>query len=119
MSCFILQTRIQGEIRSELKKVARKPSLIPSGAEQQFVTNAINIAWSLVTAVPPFISSCDEHTFHDDLHEKSVYWEDDSESTYKLKYIRPVLYTNSLGAITQKGSVRNTKPDGGKTCKYY
>ena len=61
-----------------------------------------------MTAVPPLISSCDKHTFHDHLHEQSSYWDYD-RTNYKLKYIRPVLYTNSLGAVTLKGSVRNAE----------
>lgn len=91
-----------------------KHSLVSSADKHQFVIKAIDIAWSLVTAVPPLIPSCDERTFHDDLHEKSIYWDDECQTNYKIKYIRPVLYTNSLGAITQKGSVRNAKLDEGK-----
>ena len=75
---------------------------------EHFVKRAISVAWSLVTAVPPLISSCDELTFRDDLHEKSSQWVDD-RTDYKLKYTRPVLYTNSLGAVTLKGSVRNAE----------
>ena len=87
---------------------------------QQFITRAIDIAWSLARAVPPLISSCDEHTFRGDLHEKSFDWDDECQTNYKLTYVRPVLYANSLGAITQKGRVRNAKLDGGKLiCNYY
>ena len=91
-----------------------QPSLSSSDKMKQFVTGAINIAWSLVTAVPPLIPTCEEQRFHEDLHEKASSWSDKHPSNYKLKYIRPVLYTNSLGAITQKGLVRNAKPDEGK-----
>ena len=99
-----------GEIYSEIQKTSVKASLIPPDAEHQFVTQAIDIAWSLATAVPPLISTCDERTFRDDLHEKSpAYWDDNCPTHYELKYIRPVLYTNSLGAVTQKGSVRNAQ----------
>ena len=81
---------------------------------QQFVTKATKIAWNLVTAVPPLIPSCDERDFHGRLHEKSNSWDEERSTNYKLKYTRPVLYTSSVGAVTQKGYVRNAKPDGGK-----
>ena len=80
---------------------------------KQFVTGATNLAWSLVTATPPLIPSCEEQMFHKHLHEKAPSWSDTRPSNYKLKYIRPVLYTNSSGAIAQKGLVRNAKPDEG------
>ena len=77
---------------------------------KQFVTEAIDIAWSLVTAVPPLIASCEEQNFCENLHEKAFTWDDKRPSNYKLKYNRPVLYTNFLGAVTQRGLVRNAKP---------
>lgn len=86
---------------------------------QQFIARAIDISWSLARAVPPLISSCDERTFRGDLHEKSFDWDDECQTNYKLTYVRPVLYANSLGAVTQKGRVRNAKLDEGKlSCNY-
>ena len=93
-----------------------KPSSIPLDVQNQFAAQAIDIAWGLVTAVPPLIASCDECTFCDDLHEQHPSWDDKCLTDYELKYIRPVLYANSLGAVTQKGSVRNAKPEAGKIC---
>ena len=81
--------------------------------KQKFITRATEIAWSLVTTVPPLVPSCDEQVFHEDLHEKSSSWDDKVSRNYKLKYSRPVLYSNSLGVVTQKGCVWNAKVDGG------
>ena len=111
-----LQTKIRSEIHSEVQKMVAKPSLIPLVVKNQFATQAIDIAWSLVTAVPPLIASCDECTFRDNLHEQHPSWDDERLTDYELKYIRPVLYANSLGAVTQKGSVRNAEPEAGKIC---
>ena len=92
-----------------------QPSMISPATMQQFVTRGIEIAWSLVTAVPPLIPSCAEQKFCEKLHEKSSFsWDDRRPTNYELKYIRPVLYANSSGAVTQKGCVRNAKPDEGK-----
>ena len=81
--------------------------------KQTFITRATEIAWSLVTAVPPLVPSCDDQVFSENLHEKSS-WDDKCSSSYKLKYSRPVLYSRSLGVVTQKGCVRNAKVDEGK-----
>lgn len=102
------QTEIQSHVESDILKQLKRPSEISQANMKQFVKRAICVAWSLVTAVPPLISSCDKHTFHDHLHEQSSYWDYD-RTNYKLKYIRPVLYMNSLGAVTLKGSVRNAE----------
>ena len=81
---------------------------------KQFVTGATRIAWTLATAVPPLIPTCEQQKFCEDLHEKAPLWDDKRPSNYKLKYIQPVLYANSLGAVVQRGLVRNAKPDEGK-----
>ena len=95
--------------------MAIQPTSISPTNMQQFLTKATSIAWSLVTAVPPLIPSCDEHTFRDDLHEKSpTSWDEKRSTNYRLKYIWPVLFTNSFGAVAQKGCVRNAKLDEGK-----
>ena len=81
--------------------------------KKRFITRATEIAWSLVTAVPPLVPSCDEQVFREDLHEKSTP-EDKCSSNYKLKYIRPVLHSKSLRAVAQKGCVKIANVDGGK-----
>ena len=101
---------------SDIWKMPIQPSLSSSDRMKQFVTGATNIAWSLITAVPPLIPSCDEQEFREDLLEKSPFWDERRQSNCVLKYIRPVLYTSSLGAVTQRGLVRNAKPDEGKDC---
>ena len=108
LTLITFQTEIQSHVESDILKQLKRPSEISQANMKQFVKRAICVAWSLVTAVPPLISSCDKHTFHDHLHEQSSYWDYD-RTNYKLKYIRPVLYMNSLGAVTLKGSVRNAE----------
>ena len=107
---LILQTDIQREVQC----IPIHCPLISQDRMQQFITKATKIAWSLVTAVPPLVPSCDECDFFEGLHEKANSWDDECSTKCKLKYIHPVLYTSSIGAVTQKGSVRNAKSDGGK-----
>ena len=109
---LILHSILQKEIQS---KIETQPSLISPASMQKFVTQAIHIAWKLATAVPPLIPSCDEQKFNGKVHDHHFSWDDEAETTNKLKYIRPVLYTNFLGAVKQKGSVTNVKLDRGKS----
>lgn len=102
-------------ILSEVQRMPIHCPLISQDRMQQFTTRATEIAWSLVTAVPPLVPSCDECAFHERLHEKSNSWDDDCSKKCKLKYTSPVLYTSFIGAVTQKGYVRNAESDGGKS----
>ena len=99
---------------NDIRKMPIQPPLSSSDRMKQFVAGATNIAWSLITAVPPLVPSCDEQEFREDLHEKVPSWDERRQSNCKLKYTRPVLYTNSLGVVTQRGLVRNAKSDEGK-----
>lgn len=106
--CLILQTEIQREVQC----IPIHCPLISSDRMEQFITKATKIAWSLVTAVPPLVPSCDECNFLEGLHEKANSWDDESSTKNVLKYIRPVLYTSSIGAVTLKGCVRNAEYGG-------
>ena len=105
---------IQTEIQRNIQCMPIHCPLITSDRMQNFITKATKIAWSLVTAVPPLVPSCDERHFLKGLHEKSNSWDDECSTKCKLNYIRPVLYTSFVGAVTQKGCVRNTESDEGK-----
>ena len=69
-------------------------------------TEAVNLAWDMVTLVPPALV-CQPSQYHEEWHEKRVtYWKE--ESLHRLLiYFRPVLLFSALGHVGYKGEVGN------------
>ena len=68
---------------------------------------AAQIAFSMVTQVPPMICSVKPNEFDDSIHDiKHTSWKVESPP-YELTYIRPILFFGQHGVVAVKGQVGN------------
>ena len=70
------------------------------------IQKASEIAWGMVTQVPPMICS-EPRKLSEKLHEiKECHWQV-NDGPYELVYLRPVLFHNRHGAVAAQGQVGN------------
>ena len=90
-----------------LQKVLEKIPIKPKAHQlQDFVSQAISLAWSMVTLQPPMVIDTQEK-FDDEHHERQHgYWSEDRPSD-PMQYFRPTLFRSCMGELAEKAWVSN------------
>ena len=75
---------------------------------KHYVDEAVQVAWGLITSIPPEIASCEPTDRYDEhLHDLLGDNENPPENgNYKLSYSRPILFTSCLKEVVEIGRVR-------------
>ena len=76
-----------------------------------FISNATQLAWSMITIQPPMVIDTPSE-FSEDIHERQKrQWKAELDS-YVLVYMRPVLYESHDGEVAKIGWVGNEEDHG-------
>ena len=78
------------------------------------ITEAVDIAFSMVTLVPPALI-CYPRRFNEAaeyVEPRLHYWNDQTPSSLITIYFRPALFFSANGRIGSKGEVGNKQPEG-------
>jgi len=76
------------------------------------VAEAVQVAWDLITNIPPQIATCEPMYLDDNLHELIGGTQHPPEDAkYGLIYSRPILYTSCLKKDINPGRVRVVRSD--------
>lgn len=91
-------------------------SKIPHEQLQHCVDEAIQVAWCMITMIPPQIATCEpKNHFDENLHE---YLGDTQhppeEGNYKLVYRRPILFASCTNKLVDTGRVRIVQSEDAK-----
>ena len=88
-------------------------SKIPHQQLVHCVTEAVEVAWSMITTIPPRIATCDpKDHLDDDLHHVvGDIKQPPKDGEYELIYNRPVLFTSCAKKILLEGRVRIVRSD--------
>jgi len=80
------------------------------------VAEAVQVAWGLITTIPPRIATCEpKDHFDEDLHELVGTGIPPEDGKYKLIYSRPVLFTSCVRKDVKAGRVRVVQSDDATT----
>ena len=80
------------------------------------MAEAVQVAWGLITTIPPRIATCEPKDYIDeDLHELVGTGIPPEDGKYKLIYSRPVLFTSCVRKDVKAGRVRVVQSDDATT----
>ena len=83
--------------------------------QEYFLTQSIELAWKLITTVPPFLPHCPDITYDGNMHDEVPGRSGGVTPDQPLRYSKPIL-TNCTGQVYECGAVRSQ--DFGKSHLY-
>lgn len=89
----------------------------PQGVQGQdyFLSQSIELAWKLITTVPPFLPHCPNIAYDENIHDEVPGRCGGVTPGQPLRYSKPVL-TSCTGQVYQRGAVRSQ--DYGESCPH-